>query len=101
MQQADALRGAAGFADGFRVHADDLAVLADQHDLRLLGDLRDADNFAVALGGLHVDDTFTAAIGQTVFVGGRALAISVLGNGEDQRTFLRYQVSVFFQPSTP
>ena len=45
-----------------RVHADDLSVLADQHDLGLLLHLRDADNFAVALGGLHVDHALAAAL---------------------------------------
>ena len=32
LQQAHALGGAAGFANGARIHADDFAVLADQHD---------------------------------------------------------------------
>ena len=33
IEEADALRVAAGFADRGRVHADDFAVVADQHDL--------------------------------------------------------------------
>ena len=63
VQETDALGGAAGFADGFRVHADDFAVLADQHDLRVFRDLGNGGNFAVAFGGLHVDDALAAAVG--------------------------------------
>ena len=87
MQQADALGVAAGFADGRRVHADDFAVVADQHDFGSFVDLRDGDDFADTLGGLHVDHAFAAAVGEAVFVGGRALAVAVFGDGEDQRAF--------------
>ena len=75
------MSGATGFADGFRVHADDFAVLADQHELRLFGDLCDAGHFAIAFGGLHVDDALAAAIGQTVFVGRGSLTVAVFGDG--------------------
>ena len=57
--------------------------MADQHDLGSFVDLRDADDFADALGGLHVDYAFAAAVGEAVFVGGRALAVAVFGDGED------------------
>src|SRR5271155_488218 len=51
VEQADSLSSAAGFADGARIHADDFAVLADEHDLGVFGYLGDAGDFAVALGG--------------------------------------------------
>ncbi len=87
VQEADALGVAAGFADRGRVHADDFAVVADQHDFAGFVDLRDGDDFADTLGGLHVDDAFAAAVGQAVFVGGGALAVAVFGDGEDQVAF--------------
>ena len=90
VQQADALGGSSRLADEFGFDADDFAVLADQHDLGVFGDLRNAHDFAVALGGLYVDHAFAAAVGQAVFVGGGALAVSVFGDGEDERTFLAY-----------
>ena len=61
VQQAHALGSAAGFADGARIHADDFAVLADQHDFGVLGHLRDAHDLAVALGGPDVDHAGAAA----------------------------------------
>ena len=64
-------------------YADDFAVLADQHDLGVFGDLGYAYDFAVAFGGFYVDYAFAAAVGQAVLVGGGALAVSVFGDGED------------------
>src|SRR5580704_15519183 len=87
MQQAYARCIASRFADGRRIHADDFAVVADQHDLAGFVDLRDGDDFADALGGLHVDHAFAAAVGQAVFVGGRALAVAVFGDGKNQLAF--------------
>ena len=63
IQQPHALRGASRFADGRRIHADDFAVVADQHDFGRFVDLRDADDFADAFRGLHVDDAVAAAVG--------------------------------------
>src|SRR5580704_677048 len=83
-----ALGCASGLADEFGFDADDFAVLADQHDLGIFGDLRDAYDFAVAFGSLYVDHAFAAAVGEAVFVGGGALAVSIFGDGEDERTFL-------------
>src|SRR5271170_1723416 len=88
VQEADALRVAAGLADGFRIHPDDFAVLADEHDLGSFVHQRDGDYFADAIRGLDIDDAFAGAVGEAVFVGGCALAVSVLGYGEDERTFL-------------
>src|SRR5579885_843583 len=84
LQQADALRVAARFADRGRIHANDLAVVADQHDFGLFIHLRDADDLADPLGRLQVDDAFASAVGEAVFVGGGALAKSVLGDAQDQ-----------------
>src|ERR1700728_4133582 len=90
LQQADTLGVAAGFANGRRVHADDFAVVADQHYFGGFVDLRDADDFANALRRFHVDYTFAAAVGEAVFVGGSALAVTVFGDREDERAFDRY-----------
>src|SRR2546426_1418344 len=89
LQQAHALGGAAGFADGAGVHADDLAVLADQHDFGVFRHLGDAHDFAVARGGLDIDHAGAAASLQAVFVGGSALAVAILGDGENERSFHR------------
>jgi hypothetical protein len=70
VQEADALGVAAGFADGFGIHADDFAVLADQHDLGVFVYQRDGYYFAYALGGLDIDYAFAGAVGEAVFVGG-------------------------------
>ena len=89
LQEADALGVAAGFANGFRIHADDFAVVADEHDLRVFVDQGDGDYFADALCGLDVDYAFAGAVGEAVFVGGSALAVAVFGYGENQIAFLR------------
>ena len=62
MQQADALRVAAGFADLAVRKADDLSVLADEHAFRIFFYLHDRHHLTVAFRGLDVDHTFTAAI---------------------------------------
>src|SRR4029077_11886891 len=89
IQQPDALRRAARLADGFRIHADDFAVLADQHDLGVFVHLRDADDFAISLGGFDIYNSRTAASLQAVFVGGSTLAVAVFGDRENQRAFQR------------
>ncbi len=84
MQQADALGGAAGGADGLGIDADDLAVLADDHQLRCLVDQLDGADLAVARSRLDVDNTLAAAGLQTVFVHIRALAVALFGDGENE-----------------
>ena len=79
---------AAGFADGFGIHADDFAVVADEHYLRGFVDQGDGDDFADTLCRFDVDYTFAGAVGEAVFVGGSALAVAVFGYGEDQGAFL-------------
>ena len=88
VEEADALGVAAGFADGFGIHADDFAVLADQHYLGIFVYQRDRYYFAYALCGFDVDYAFAGAVGEAVFVGGGALAVAVFGYGEDQGAFL-------------
>src|SRR5450432_445698 len=87
MQQADARCVAAGFANRGRVHADDFAVVADQHNFAGFVDLRDGHDFADALRGLHVDYAFAAAVDQAVFVGGGAFAVAVFGYRKNQVAF--------------
>src|SRR3984957_10392521 len=84
-EQADALGGAASFADFVGVDADDFAMFGDDHDVGLLGDLKSGDDGAVAVGGLHVDDALAAARGDAVFGESCALAIAFFGDGEHQR----------------
>ena len=79
---------AAGLADGFGIHADDFAVVADQHYLGIFVYQCDRYYFAYALRRFDVDYAFAGAIGQAVFVGGSALAVSVFGYGEDEVSFL-------------
>src|SRR5690348_8390561 len=46
-EQANALRGAAGFANFVGMHAYDFAVVRDDHDVGLFGDLQGGDDRAV------------------------------------------------------
>ena len=85
VEQLHALRGAAGVADRRRVDADDLAVLADDDDLRGVVDQLDADDFAVAGRGLDVDDAFAAAGLEPVFLNVSAFAEACFGDREDAR----------------
>ena len=70
LQEADALGVAAGFADGFGIHADDFAVLADQHYLGVFVYQRNGYYFAYSLRGFDVDYTLAATVDQAVLVGG-------------------------------
>jgi len=47
----------------FRIHANDFAVVADQHDLGSFVDEGDGNYFADTLGGFDVDDAFAGAVG--------------------------------------
>src|ERR1019366_5754951 len=75
-------------SDGLGADADDLAELADHHDLRLLVHQHDGNNLAVTRGRLNVDDALAAARLQTVFIDVRALAVTLLRNREDEARFL-------------
>src|ERR1700722_11937918 len=68
VEEFDALGAAAGCSDGFGVDADDLAELADDHELAGLVDQVDAGDLADLGSGLHVDDTLTAARLEAVLI---------------------------------
>ncbi len=87
IEQAHTLRRTPRLADEFRFDADDLAVLADQHNFGVFIHLRDADDLAVPLRSLHIDHPFAAAGNQTILVSWGTLAISVFRNGQDERAF--------------
>ncbi len=84
VEELDALGAAAGGADGFGVDADDLAELADDHELGGVVDEVDAGDLADLGGGLHVDDALAAAGLEAVLVDVGALAVAILGDGEDE-----------------
>src|SRR5258706_3148393 len=90
VQEADALRIAAGLADGFRIHANDFAVLADQHDLGVFVDQGDGDHFADSFRRLHINHAFAGAVSEAIFVGGSSLAASVFADGEDHDSLFSY-----------
>src|SRR5581483_6052437 len=89
IQQSHSLGGTPGLADGFRVHANDLAVLANQHHLGIFTHLGDANDFAIALRRFHVNDALGPAMAQTVFIRRSSLAVAILSDGKNQRSFDR------------
>src|SRR5262245_38260059 len=60
VDQLHTLCGASNRADIFCRHSQDFALLRNQHQLRVVGHLRDANDLAVALGRLDVDDADAA-----------------------------------------
>jgi hypothetical protein len=58
--------------------------LADDHHLGGVVDEVDAGDFADFAGGLHVDDALAAAGLEAVGVDVGALAVAVVGDGEDE-----------------
>jgi len=84
VEEADAGGAAAGAADALGVDADDLAELADDHHLGGVVDEVDAGDLADFAGGLHVDDALAAAGLEAVGVDVGALAVAVVGDGEDE-----------------
>ena len=101
VHQADALRGTAGLADGAGFDADDLALFGNDHQVGVFFYGEDADDFADAGGGLHVDDSLAAAGGQAVVDKRGAFAETVFGDGEDEAVlfddFYADEVIAFFQ----
>src|SRR5882757_8150954 len=95
MQQPHALRRAPGLANLLSFCPDDFAVLADDHHVRILADLRDADNLPVAFRRLHVDDALAAARLQPILLSRSALAITILGDGKNERALLRNDDGAF------
>src|ERR1019366_5788965 len=88
IHQTDALGGASGLANGGRLDADDFAVLADDHDVGILLHEENAHHAPGLVGGLHVDDALAAARGEAVVFERGALAVTVLGDGEEQPVLL-------------
>src|SRR5712672_2993365 len=85
MQQANTLRGPPGSTDGLGINADDLAVLADDHQFRGFIDQQDRAYFPVASSRLHINDAPATTGLQTIFIYVGAFAVALLGNGKNQR----------------
>src|SRR5215813_7361474 len=82
---------APGDADAFDARADELAAVGHQHELVPVLDRERGDQLAgflpdraVALAHIHGDNAFSAAAGDAVFVGRRALAVAALGDREHE-----------------
>src|SRR4029434_10096585 len=82
--QADPLSIAPDHGNILNRHADDLAPIADHHDVVGLGHLVEADPGAGLVGHLHGDDPHAAPSLNAVLVGGRALAVAVFADGQDR-----------------
>src|SRR5689334_2594534 len=83
VDERDTLRGAAHLADLVHARADQHAAGGDQHDLVLRGHERRGHDPAVALGGLDGNHALGAAPVARVLHDRGALAVAVLGGGED------------------
>src|SRR6185436_17512955 len=83
-------RRAADAADGVRRHAKDLALLRNQHQLVVVADLRDADNLAIAIARLDIDDADAAARLHAVLVEPGPLAVTLLGHRQDRAARLEH-----------
>ena len=90
VQEANPLRISTRLADCGRVHANDFAVVADQHDFGSFIHLRDSNDLADTLGGFQIDYTFATAVGEAIFLGGGALPEAVFGNRKDEGPFDGY-----------
>src|SRR5262247_660228 len=82
---------APGDADAFDARADELTAVGDQHELVPVLDRERRDQLAgflpdraVTLAHIHGDNAFSAATGDAVFVGRRALAVAALGDREHE-----------------
>src|SRR5207248_999416 len=64
--------------------ANHLALVGDQHQRLALVRGEARDDATVALRGIDVGDALAAAVGAAILIGRRALAIAVLGEGEDE-----------------
>src|SRR6267378_663222 len=77
------------------MHADDFAVVRDDHHVGLFGDLQRGDHVTVAVRGLHVDHAFAATRRDSVFGERRALPVAFLGHGQHQRHQRVFDLLVF------
>src|SRR5438128_4304864 len=87
LDEADALRRAADRADAAGAHPQDHALLRDQHQLIVVVHVGDADDLAVAIARLDVDDADAAARLQAVFLELGPLAVAVLRDGQQRGPF--------------
>src|SRR3954464_6496647 len=81
--QGHALGGAAHLADLRHRRADQHAARGDEHHLVVVVDQHRANDRAVALGGLDGDDALPATTVARILAERRALAVAVLGGGEN------------------
>lgn len=84
VEELDAHRAAACGADALGVDTDDLAELADHHQLAGLVDEIDLRHLAVLRRGLDVDDALAATGLEAVLVDVGALAVAVLRDRQDE-----------------
>src|SRR5579875_2155600 len=84
VEEFDALGAAAGGADALGVDANDLAELADRHQLAGVVHQVDRGDLARLRRRLHVDDTRAAAALETILVHVSALAKAVLGDRQNE-----------------
>src|SRR6185312_6582387 len=82
LDQPHALRVAGDGRDVVAAQADRLALLGHHHEVVLVGHELDADDRAVAVGGLDRDDAAAAAMLAAVLVELGALAVAVLTDGQ-------------------
>src|SRR6185437_3736664 len=80
LDQADALGAATGLADVRGLEADELALLRDDHDLRIVLNRKHRNDLAGLVSRLHVDDTFTATRLQSISRDRSLLPVTLLGN---------------------
>ena len=83
-----ALRVAARDPDIPHGGADHLALVGDQHQLLARLSREAGHDAAVALGRVDVGDALAAAVGAAILVGRRALAVAILGDGQDELLLL-------------
>src|SRR5690606_19478 len=84
IHQPHALRRTADDGDPARPGSQNHALLRDEHQLLVVEDAGDAHHLAIPLGGLDVDDAVAAAALDPVLVDDRALAVAVLGHGQNR-----------------
>src|SRR5262249_20373018 len=80
LDQTHTLRAATGLTDFSGLEPDELALLGDDHDLRLIFHRKNCNNLPGLLGRLHVDDALTTARLQPVSRDRSLLAVTLLGN---------------------
>src|SRR5262249_20903761 len=83
IDQSYALCVSADDPDIFDPKTYDLALVGDQHELIVFGDLLDTNHTASFVRGLHRKDSFAAARLKAVFIDRRALTKTILSDGKE------------------